>query len=172
MKETGYLKESPELTKDLMKIPVLAPLKERDIKNLIKMSKIRTYDAGEAICEEGLNDKWIYFLTKGRVKIVKDGKELSVLEKTGEIFGEMSVIDGAPRSASVQALETTVCLATDTLYIDKLQDHEKMAFRYLLYRIFAEILSARLRESNKELVQAKTRFGSAAIKRIADRLLS
>jgi CRP/FNR family transcriptional regulator, cyclic AMP receptor protein len=172
MKETGYLKESQELIKDLMKIPVLSPLKERDIKNLIKMSKIRTYDAGEVICEEGLNDKWIYFLTKGRVRILKAGKELSVLEKTGEIFGEMSVIDGGSRSASVHALETTVCLATDTLYIDKLQDHEKMAFRYLLYRIFAEILSARLRESNEELVQAKTRFGSAAIKRIADRLLS
>ena len=166
MKETGYLKEGPELVKDLMKIPILSRLKERDIKNLIKMSKIKTYDAGEAICEEGLNDKWIYFLTKGRVRIVKDGKELSVLEKRGEVFGEMSVIDGRPRSASVLALETTVCLATDTLYIDKLQDHEKLAFRYLIYRIFAEILSARLRYTSEELVQSKTWFGQGLLNRI------
>ena len=166
MKETGYLKDRPELVKDLMKIPILSRLKERDIKNLIKMSKIKTYDAGEVICEEGLNDKWIYFLTKGRVRIVKEGKELSILEKRGEVFGEMSVIDGRPRSASVYALETTVCLATDTLYIDKLQDHEKLAFRYLIYRIFAEILSARLRETSEELVHSKTWFGKGFFKRI------
>jgi len=166
MKETNYLKDSPELVKDLMKIPILSRLKERDIKNLIKMSKIKTYDSGEAICEEGLNDKWIYFLTRGRVRIVKDGRELSVLEKRGDVFGEMSVIDGRPRSASVYALETTVCLATDTLYIDKLQDHEKLAFRYLIYRIFAEILSARLRETSEELVHSKTWFGQGFLKRI------
>ena len=130
------------------------------------MSKIKTYDTGEAICEEGLNDKWIYFLTKGRVRIVKDGKELSVLDKRGDVFGEMSVIDGRPRSASVYAMETTVCLATDTLYIDKLQDHEKLAFRYLIYRIFAEILSTRLRETSEELVHSKNWFGRGLFKRI------
>jgi len=172
MKETAYLKESKELVKDLMKIPVLSPLKERDIKNLIKMSKIRTYEAGEVICEEGLNDKWIFFLTKGRVRIVKEGRELSVLGKRGDIFGEMSVIDGGPRSASAYAIDTTVCLATDTLYIEKLHDHEKIAFRYLIYRIFAEILSSRLRESNIELVQAKNRFGLTFIKKIIRRLFS
>ena len=166
MKETNYLKDSPELVKDLMKISILSRLKERDIKNLIKMSKIKTYDTGEAICEEGLNDKWIYFLTKGRVRIVKDGKELSVLDKRGDVFGEMSVIDGRPRSASVYAMETTVCLATDTLYIDKLQDHEKLAFRYLIYRIFAEILSTRLRETSEELVHSKNWFGRGLFKRI------
>jgi len=173
MKESDYLKESKELIKDLMKIPILSPLKERDIKNLIKMSKIKTYEPREVICEEGLNDKWIYFLTKGRVRIVKEGRELSVLETRGDMFGEMSVIDGAPRSASVYAIEKTVCLATDTLYIEKLQDHEKIVFQYLIYRIFAEILAARLRESNIELVRTKRWFKSPVfIKRIINRLFS
>ena len=92
MKESDYLKETDELLKDLKKIPVLSPLKDRDLSNLLKMSKIRQYEAGEVICEEGLHDKWIYFLTRGSVKIVKDGKELSVLNKRGDMFGEMSAI--------------------------------------------------------------------------------
>ncbi len=59
---------------------------------LIKMSKIRTYEAGEVICEEGLNDKWIFFLTKGRVRIVKEGRELSVLEKRGDIISRFQLL--------------------------------------------------------------------------------
>ena len=171
MKESEYLKESKELVRDLKKIPVLSPLKEGDIVNLIKMSKIKTYEPGEAICQEGQSDKWIYFLTNGRVKIVKEGKELSVLEKRGEMFGEMSVIDGSPRSASVYAIDQAVCLATDTQYIEKLEGPERIAFSYIIYRIFAEILAARLRESNIELLEAKT-TKPGIIKRIIKRLFS
>lgn len=172
MKESNYLRDSKELEKDLKKIPVLSPLKERDIKCLIRMSKIRQYDDGEMICEEGCHDKWIYFLTKGSVRIVKDGKVLSVLDKRGDIFGEMSVIDGAPRSASVYAVGTTVCLATDTLYIEKLEGQQKIAFSYIIYRIFAEILAARLRDSNIELLHSKRRFRTGLFKKIIDRLFS
>lgn len=164
MRQTEYLKPSDKLIRDLKKMPVLSSLKDKEIAHLLKMSKMRQYEAGETICKQGSHDKWIYFLTKGSVKIAAGGKELSVLTKQGEIFGEMSAIDGAPRSASVYAVSDTICLATDTRYIERLSGDEKLAFSYLIYRIFAEILANRLRKSNIELMKARSASPFAPIK--------
>jgi hypothetical protein len=58
-------------------------------------------------------------------------------------------------SASVYALDETVCLATDASYIDRLSDNDRVAFCYILYRIFAEILADRLRLRSEELIKEK-----------------
>ena len=57
----------------------------------------------------------------------------------------MMVIDGSARSASAYAVDESVCLATDISYIDRLSGNDKVAFGYILYRIFAESLADRLR---------------------------
>lgn len=157
MIESDYLtgNTNNNLMKDLKKIPTLKTFNEDELNRLLKMSKIRKYKPGEPICKEGYHDSWIYFLASGKVKIVKNKRELSTLNRRGEIFGEMSVIDGFPRSASVYALDTTVCLATDTFYIERLSGTEKVAFGYILYRLFSEILASRLRVTNKALIKEK-----------------
>ena len=114
MQESNYLLVNRELVNDLKKIPTLSPLKDYDLHNLLQMSKLRKYEAGGLICQEGHNDIWIYFLIKGSVRIVKEGKVLAIFDCRGDVFGEMSVIDGAPRSASVYAVDAAVCLATNT----------------------------------------------------------
>ena len=97
----------------------------------------------------------IYFLVSGKIRVVKHDEELSVLRRTGEVFGEMGIIDGSPRSASVYAVDETVCLATDASYVDRLSGHDKIAFSYILYRIFSEILANRLRLTSEELIKVK-----------------
>ena len=155
MIESDYLKENNQLIKDLKKIPTLDPFKEHELNRLLKMSKIRKYNPGELICKEGLHDTWIYFLASGKVQITKNGRHLSTLDRRGDVFGEMGMIDGSPRSASVHAVDTTVCLATDTFYIEKLSGQDKIAFGYILYRIISEILASRLRVTNRELIKAR-----------------
>lgn len=105
--------------------------------------------------EEGSYDCWIYFLISGKVRIVKQGKELSILRRKGDVFGEMGVIDGSARSASVYAVDETVCLATDASYLDRLSGNDKLAFGYILFRVFAEVLASRLRFTNQELIEAR-----------------
>jgi CRP/FNR family cyclic AMP-dependent transcriptional regulator len=158
MVESDYLEKNKELLNDLRKIPTLQPFNESELNSLIKMSKIKRYKPGEYICKEGHHDSWIYFLVDGEVQIVKNKKKLTVLKRRGEVFGEMGAIDGSPRSATVYAVDNTTCLATDSFYIEKLAGQEKIAFGYILYKIFAEILAVRLRTSNRKLLKVSPKW--------------
>lgn len=155
MIESDYLKESDDLVLKLRGIPTLKSFDEKDLKGVLNLSKIRKYDPEELIIEEGQYDNWVYFLVSGKVRIVKHGKELGVLDRRGDIFGEMGVIDGSARSASVYAVDETVCLATDASYVDRLSGNDKVAFCYILYHVFAEILASRLRITSDELIRAR-----------------
>ena len=68
----------------------------------------KRFQQGDMICAEGSHGDCAYIVESGRVEIfVGTGSErvtLSILG-VGEIFGEMAVIDGSPRSASAVALE-------------------------------------------------------------------
>ncbi|MBW1740997.1 MAG: cyclic nucleotide-binding domain-containing protein [Deltaproteobacteria bacterium] len=155
MIESDYLKESEDLLQKLREIRTLKPFDESDLKAILSLSKIRKYEPGELIIEEGEFDRWIYFLISGKVRIVKLGKELNVLTRRGDIFGEMGTIDGSARSASVYAIDETLCLATDASFVGRLSGNDKIVFRCILYQVFAEILASRLRLTNRELVKAK-----------------
>ncbi len=155
MIESDYLKENEELIQKLREIPTLKSFDEKDLKGVLNLSKIRKYEPGELIIEEGQYDNWVYFLVSGKVRIVKDKKELSVLNGSGEVFGEMGVIDGSARSASGDAVDETVCLATDASDVDRLSGNDRLAFCGILYHVFAEILASRLRLTSDELIKAR-----------------
>ena len=155
MLESEYLKDSKKFIQKLRQIPTLTTFDQKNLKGLLAVSKIRQYEAEEYIIEEGVYDTWVYFLVSGKVQVSKKGKDLSVLNRTGDIFGEMGVIDGSARSASVRTIEKTVCLATDASYIDRLASEDKLSFCYILFRVFAEILANRLRTTSEELVKTK-----------------
>ena len=94
--------------------------------------------------------------------VEKNGLEIGTINKIGEIFGEMRIVDNLSRSATVKAKGKTVCLAVDTTAKKRLNGpdddtarDQALDFILLLYRIFAEYMSIRLRLTNKELVAAK-----------------
>jgi CRP-like cAMP-binding protein len=154
MLEADYLQKSDEILQNLREIPVLKSFDEKDLRGLSRMSTIKRYEPGEFIIDERFQDNWIYFLISGLVRITKGGKEIRVLRRRGDIFGEMSAIDGSTRSASAYAIDETVCVATNASRIDKLLGNEKFAFYSVLYQSFAETLAERLRSTTKELVEA------------------
>ncbi len=158
MKETSFLDNNESMLENLKSIDVLEQFEDQELMRLLEMSKIRKYQTGECIVEEGKSDTWLYFLMLGRVQISKKGSEVAVLARKGEIFGEMGALDSSRRSASAFALTNTVCLATDMFYIEKLTGNEKAAFGYVIYRLLAEILSRRLRRTTDALVKAKGRI--------------
>jgi len=155
MIESDYLKDNLLFIDKLRKIPTLEAFSDTDLKGLLELSKIRKYEARELILKENQYDSWVYFLVSGRIQIVKHGENLRILNRTGDVFGEMGIIDGSPRSASVYAVDETVCLATDASYIDKLSGADKTTFSYILYRTFSEILVNRLRKTSEELIRVK-----------------
>ncbi len=66
----------------------------------------KTYKDGETIYREGSDSQWAFEVLEGSVELIKDGPEgLTVLQrlKAGELFGEMGVLDNAPRSNTARA---------------------------------------------------------------------
>jgi CRP-like cAMP-binding protein len=159
MIESKYLKENIENIQRLMSIQALKHFETRNLGKLLRLSKIRQYDDGEQIIQEGDMDPWLYFLLSGKIRISKENEDIGTINRKGEIFGEMRIIDDQSRSASVYAVGETVCLAVDTSAGNRLtssqEKDERLDFLLLLYRIFAEYITARLRLTNEELVRAK-----------------
>jgi CRP/FNR family cyclic AMP-dependent transcriptional regulator len=155
MKETDYLLGNEKIIDDLKKMPIFAPFTQNDLQTLLNMRKLRTYKSGETIIQEGNIDSWVYFLIYGKAKIVKKNKEITILQRKGDIFGEMRFIDSSPRSASVYAVGDVACIAVDTEYVENLTGNDRLAFGYIMYRVFSEMLANRLRSLTKELVALK-----------------
>ena len=159
MIESKYLKQNIENIQKLLSISALKNFETKNLSKLLRLSKIRQYEDGETIIAEGDFDPWLYFLLSGSIRVAKEGVTISTLDKQGEIFGEMRIIDERSRSASVYAVGKTVCLAVDTSAHHRISDEgdkdEKLDFLLLLYRIFAEYMTARLRLTNEELIKAK-----------------
>jgi CRP/FNR family cyclic AMP-dependent transcriptional regulator len=105
MIESKYLKENIENIQRLMSISALKHFETRNLGKLLRLSKIRQYEDGEAIIQEGDMDPWLYFLLSGKIRITKEGEEISAISKKGEIFGEMRIIDDQTRSATVLPME-------------------------------------------------------------------
>ena len=116
----------------------------------INIRYIRHYKKGGVVFQEGSRGKEMYVINSGRIKIVKkDSKdtdqELSILE-SGDIFGEMALIDQGPRSA------TAIAVDDDTSLIEL----DRTRFMYLIRHqpefalIVMGILCERVREKNAQ----------------------
>ncbi len=93
----------------LRRVPLFSSLTEMQLDNVAAGSARRSYPKGRTIVAEGEASQSMYILLAGRAKVQRsdsEGKEviLAVIG-SGEFFGEMSLIDDAPRSASVITLE-------------------------------------------------------------------
>lgn len=159
MIETKYLKNDVKNIQRLLVIPTLQKFETDSLGRLLKLSKIRRYDKNECIIREGDQDPWLYFLLSGRVRVEKGGVGIFKTSQVGDLFGEMRIVDNSSRSASVYAETPATCLAINTsgkkgFGVSDSGDRD-VEFMLLLYRIFSEFVSTRLRIANEELVKAK-----------------
>ena len=162
MLESRYLKDNIENLQKLLGISALKNFETKSLQKLLRLSRIREYEDGEVIIREGDVDPWLYFLLSGKIRVSKENLEINTIDKKGEIFGEMRIIDFMQRSASVVAVGKTICLAVDTSAKNRISaqdpEDEKLDFLLLLYKIFAEYMSIRLRVTNEELITAKKKI--------------
>lgn len=157
MQETDFLRGNQRVLNDIKKFEIFEPFQDDELHHLMSMSKIRKYSPGEIIFDQGSADTWLYFMVYGKVRLVKDGKPVALLQRRGDVFGEMGAIECAPRSASAVAVGEAVCLATDIYYIEQLTGNDKLAFGYVIYRVFSGVLADRLRITTEELMALKGR---------------
>lgn len=71
------------------------------------------FPAERVIAREGEIGTGLFIIVEGSVRVVRDGRPIAHLRR-GDFFGELSVLDGGPRNATVVADEPTTCLALAT----------------------------------------------------------
>ena len=119
--------------------------------------KKETYKAGDIIFEEGSHGLAVHIIQSGKVEIsktVQDRKIVVEILGPGDIFGEMSFIDHAPRSATATALEDTVLELVDKDFLDKEFNQIDSDFREIV-----TTLVRRLRKTTQRLVPLPRRIG-------------
>jgi CRP/FNR family transcriptional regulator, cyclic AMP receptor protein len=87
-------------------VPLFNVFSKRQLGRLAKESDRLTFAPGTKIVEEGLLGETLFVVLEGRAKVVRGGKRVGEVVP-GDFFGELSAIDGGPRSATVTA-ETQV----------------------------------------------------------------
>lgn len=155
MDESDYLIDKNGLFDRFKKFPFLNSIADKHLETMLHLSKMRKYYADEPITREGEYDCYMYIIITGQVRIMKQGEQIARLRKQGDTFGELAIIDGKSRSASVIADIDSIMLAIDVSFIDRIDPQEKHEFCAVFYKYLAEILAHRLRETNEDLVEEK-----------------
>ena len=82
---------------------------EASLKSVLKSAVQKTSPAGTTIVQEGRGGVGFYLILEGKAEVIRKGEKLAEFGP-GNFFGELSVIDGAPRTADVVAMIDTTCL--------------------------------------------------------------
>lgn len=132
---------SSEHEQVLASVPILSRLSGRQRARLVDASRVIEHPAGREVAAEGEGALALHVILAGTALVSVNGVEKRTLHE-GEYFGEISLIDGRPRSATVTALEPLTCLAVPHLTFKKLIDDDPACARDMLV-----LLCERLREA-------------------------
>jgi len=149
----------------LRRIPIFGGLEDAELGRVATYLRGKTYRAGEVIMREGEQAKELFIVRQGEVEIFKDvGVDLEeariALLGEGQCFGEMSLIDIMPRSASVRALTETEALSLSYSDFRALCCGPTETFTLLVMNIAREI-SRRLRLADSLLAEYNIHSRSA-----------
>lgn len=125
-----------------------------DIRALYALGHKRSFPGKARVFSQGDEGNCIYFINKGRVKIVthdENGKEsIFRYQAPGEYFGELALIDRQPRSATVETI-----VYSEFTMISKMDFEACLVDRPSLKSILIPALTARIRDLTEELTRCK-----------------
>ena len=140
----------------LVEIPIFENLSLRELRTLEKMVYVRRHGPGEPIFHQGDPSLGMYIVKSGTVRIIRQFPEgqprVMATLTVGEFFGELGLIDDAPRSAAAVAQDATEVIGFFKPDLMALINHTPGLGLKILLRV-ANVLSARLRRTHEELEQ-------------------
>ena len=129
-----------------------------EIEVIANYMSLNSFSSGEYIFREGDRENFIAFIIKGEVQICKESSDrlesIVVTLKAGTHFGEMSLVDEEPRSASARARDEVELLILSKTNFDSLVESRADIGNKIL-RSIARLLSKRLRQTTGKLVYIK-----------------
>jgi CRP-like cAMP-binding protein len=129
--------------------PLLVHLAPDQLARISRAGEIESYNPGEPIVAEGSLGVALFLLLSGQVAVHRGPQTFATLAG-GEFFGEMSLVEPAPRSATVTAMSATFLFRLPHDALRALLADDAAAANVLLVQI-VKTLSERLRRANKML---------------------
>jgi CRP/FNR family transcriptional regulator/CRP/FNR family cyclic AMP-dependent transcriptional regulator len=146
----------------LRRIDLFADLTDREADTVLDVMREKTLARGTTVFHQHDSGGGLYLILAGSVKISRtgrDGRDVTVaVLNEGNFFGEMSLLDGQPRSATASTLQATRLLVLD-------REHFQ---RYVLAQ--SRIVAKLLREFSKRLRAADQAIENLALGSVRDRL--
>ena len=155
MREVPFDPTNDEIMERLRNVPAFDALPDSHIRQAMRAASIQRYEEGEVLLAEGEFDNRVFFLIFGLLEISVKGSVVGSLRRLGDVFGEMGIIDGSPRSATITAAKTSLVVSLDDTAIGSLGEASKIFTQAVMYRVFAEVLAVRLRGANEEIARLK-----------------
>lgn len=135
----------------LHSVPLFEGFQPKQLKSLARWTTTRSYQPGQVIVAEGQTGLGLYVIQTGKVQITMHSAHGEVELRTmgpGESFGEISLLDDRPRSATVTAVEwTTTVLLDKSQFLAEMHSHPEMALAIL------PVLVTWLREANNRVAE-------------------
>lgn len=153
--------KSKLLVKILKKIPIFDALPPSQVKRLVSLCEPRALEEGDVLCHSGTPSDEMYILLAGELSVTTGEGHLVATLSPVTTVGEMGVITGQPRSATVTAVRATRTLVLKRERFESaIEDDTALSSRVM--RNFIEILAHRVGEDNVRLREFEQQSRSAA----------
>ena len=129
--------------------PLLANLEPAQLARIAHAGEIESYNPGEPIVAEGSLGDALFLVLSGQVAVHRGPQTFATLGG-GELFGEMSLVEPVPRSASVTAMSATFVFRLPHDALRTLISEDPVSASVLLLQV-VRTLSERLRKANQML---------------------
>jgi CRP-like cAMP-binding protein len=124
----------------LKSIPLLAGLPHGDLERLAKKARVERHGPGAELIKEGTSGSSVFFIVAGQCEVRRAGGRIALLGR-GQFFGELSILDPAPRTATVSVYEASTLLVLEG-YDFRAALTTNTAMAHHLIRVLAERLRA------------------------------
>jgi CRP/FNR family transcriptional regulator len=144
---------SPSESIDLLsRVPLFSELSRGELERISRVSVARSFPSGVRVFHEGDHSDACYLVRSGDLRVTRehpDGRAIALATLgPGDIFGELAMLDGEARSASVETLSDAELLALPAVDVRRLlKDHPGISVKLIA------ALTRRLRETNERVAR-------------------
>ncbi|HEY5673455.1 MAG TPA: ATP-binding protein [Malonomonas sp.] len=153
----------------------LATVPDDSLRKFLPLIRQAEYPAGKTIIAQGETNREVFIILKGSVSVKSDQRQLYSLGRTGDIFGEMTVVTGQPSYTAVEVLEELETLVVSSALLQEVKEDNSHELSFLFYDWVARILADKLHLTSEKAKQfedasAELRESLAVQQRISETL--